>query len=291
MKFTQIKNDGRDWLLKIHCVNHCLELAIRSAYTGQLAFKIVDTLLLNIYQLFQNSGKLGRLLTTIALNLGKTCVSFVQSHGTRFQNYKYRAIKALLINLAPLYLLCKNMIAGGTESCHSATTLSALKGSFDKLQSHKYLATIHLYWQAISVTTQLSFTMQKQQCLITNIVDAINEGKEKITDFQSSECTLPFPSVTNEDGNVKINAAATNLPANQTFKNQNQLSEKQKAKVLKCITICKESITAKKLFQGKQDVKRTQNNLLPSINNCLSQRLESFDDKIFKAMAVVDQHH
>ena len=78
--------------------------------------------------------------------------------------------------------------------------------------------------------------------------------------------------------------------ANQTFKNHDQLSEKQKAKALKCITIHKESIAVKKVFQGKQDVKRIQNNLLPMINNCISQRFESFDDEIFKAMAVVDHH-
>ena len=86
---TQIKNTGQDWLLKIHCANHCLELVIGSAYTGQPEFKIVGTFLLYIYQLFKNSGKLRQLLTTIALNLGVTCISFVRSHSTRFQNHKY----------------------------------------------------------------------------------------------------------------------------------------------------------------------------------------------------------
>ena len=107
----------------------------------------------------------------------------------------------------------------------------------------------------------------------------------------SSECKLPFPSVTKEDGNVKIDAAATNLPANQPFKKENQLSEKQNAKALKCIRIHKESITVKKVLQGKQDVKCIQNNFLLLINNCISQRFESFNDQIFKAMAVVDHHH
>ena len=183
------------------------------------------------------------------------------------------------------------MISGGSESCHSATTLSTLNNFFDKLQSYKYLAVIHFYRQAISITAHLSFTIQKQQCLITNIVDVINKRKEKIMELQSSECKLPFPSVSKEDGNVKIDAAATNLPANQPFKKENQLSEKQKAKALKCITIHKESITVKKVLQGKQDVKRIQNNLLLLINDCINQRFEAFNDQIFKAMAVVDHHH
>lgn len=61
--------------------------------------------------------------------------------------------------------------------------------------------------------------MQKK-CLITNIVDAINEGKEKIMELQPSECKLPFPSVTNKDNNKKIEAAATNLPANKKQKSK-----------------------------------------------------------------------
>ena len=106
------------------------------------------------------------------------------------------------------------MIPGGSESCNSATTLSMLKGFFDKLQSCKYLAAIHFYRQVISIIAHLSFIMQKQQCLITDIVDAINEGIEKITEVQSSECNLPFPSVTNEDSDVKVDAAAINLSIN-----------------------------------------------------------------------------
>ena len=103
------------------------------------------------------------------------------------------------------------MIPGGSESCNSATTLSMLKGFFDIC---KCLAAIHLYRQVISIIAHLSFIMQKQQCLITDIVDAINEGIEKITEVQSSECNLPFSSVTIEDSDVKVDAAAINQSAN-----------------------------------------------------------------------------
>ena len=64
---TQIKNDGQYWLLKIHCAYHCLKLAIASVYTGQPDYKIVDSSLLNIYQLFKNSGKLRQFLIPLPL--------------------------------------------------------------------------------------------------------------------------------------------------------------------------------------------------------------------------------
>ena len=232
----QIKNNGWNWPLKIHCANHCLEVAIGSAYTDQPEFKIIDPLPLTIYQLFKTSGNLRWLLTSIALNWGVTCI-FVQSHGTKFQNQKYRAIKVLLINLVPLYLLCKNMIAGGHESCHSATTFSLANDFYNgSLILRNAKTTMFDYWYCW----------------------CYQQRERKIMELQSSECKLLFPSVTNKDCNIKTDAAAMNLPANQTFKTQNQLSEKQKAKALTCITIHKEIITAKKVFHGKHNVKCIQ---------------------------------
>ena len=42
-------------------------------------------------------------------------VAFVKSDGTRFQNHKCRAIKALIINYIPMSLLLENYIAVGSE--------------------------------------------------------------------------------------------------------------------------------------------------------------------------------
>ena len=126
------------------------------------------------------------------------------------------------------------MIAASSESGHSATALSMLKGFFDQLQSYKYLAAINFYQQAISITAPCPSPYRNNVSL--PILLALSTKGKKITEFQSSECKVLFPSVTDKDGNVKIDTAAPNLPANQTFKNQNQLFEKQKAKTLKCIT-------------------------------------------------------
>ena len=123
---TQIKADGRPWLPVIHCANHHLELTIANAYKMEPNFKDVDIFLLQVYQLFKNSGKLKCLMHTIALHLNMTAVSSVKSHGTRFQNHKYRALKALIINLVSFYLLCENALAGGREVCRLATTLATL---------------------------------------------------------------------------------------------------------------------------------------------------------------------
>ena len=58
---TNIKKT-RPWLLDIHYSNHRLELAVQDAFKEGAAFTKVDELLLQLYQLTKNSGKVKRLL-------------------------------------------------------------------------------------------------------------------------------------------------------------------------------------------------------------------------------------
>ena len=50
-------------------------------------------------------------------------VAFVKSDGTHFQNHKYRAIKALIINYIPMSLLMENYIAVGSEVLYTCITI------------------------------------------------------------------------------------------------------------------------------------------------------------------------
>ena len=81
----------RLWLLIIHCVNQRLELAVKDCLREDPAFTEVSEVLLALYYLTRNSGKVKLLLTKIALQLDVVCVAFVKSEGTRFQNHKYRS--------------------------------------------------------------------------------------------------------------------------------------------------------------------------------------------------------
>ena len=103
----------RLWLLIIHCVNHRLELAVKDSLKEGPAFTEVSEVLLALYYLTRNSGKVKSLLTKIALELDVVCVAFVKSERTGFLNHKYRAIKALIVNYLPMYLLMENYTWGG----------------------------------------------------------------------------------------------------------------------------------------------------------------------------------
>ena len=107
--------EDREWLMVIHCTNHQLELAMKDAFLADAAFKEVNIVLLEMYLIIHDSGKVKQLLKSIAMRLSVMYVAFVKSDGTHFQNHKYRAIKALVINYILMSLLIENYITVGSE--------------------------------------------------------------------------------------------------------------------------------------------------------------------------------
>ena len=93
---TKIK-ETRPCLLDIHCSNHRLDLVVQGAFEKDASFANIDNLLMQLYDLAKNSGKVKSLLKAASTRLDKICVNFVKSSGTHFQNHKYRAIKALTL--------------------------------------------------------------------------------------------------------------------------------------------------------------------------------------------------
>ena len=53
-------------------------------------------------------------------------VAFVKSDGTHFQNHKYRAIKAVIINYIPMSLLMENYIAVGSEVLYTCIIIMSV---------------------------------------------------------------------------------------------------------------------------------------------------------------------
>ena len=109
--------EGREWLIVVHYSNHWLELSMKDAFELDSKFKSVDQILLEMFTLARNSSKVKRLLKAVGVGLDLTCVSLIKAHGTRFQNHKYQAIKAFIINFLPVSSLFKNYIESGNEVC------------------------------------------------------------------------------------------------------------------------------------------------------------------------------
>ena len=118
--------EDREWLMVIYCTNHQLELAMKDAFSADAAFKEVNKVLLEMYLITRDSGKVKQLSKSIAMRLDVMYVAFVKSDGTRFQNHKYRALKALIINYIPMSLLMENYIAVGSEVLYTCIIIMSV---------------------------------------------------------------------------------------------------------------------------------------------------------------------
>lgn len=160
-----------------------------------------------------------------------------------------------------------------------------MRGWLKTFRKYKFLASLNFYFKTLRLTAHLAFEMQKSQALITDIKDAMKETLDNLEELESLAVDLPFEAE-ERDGTAFITPTATNLPASQKFKDD--LSQKERAKAAKCLTIHREEFIVTNVHQGKQAVRRIKENLLPNIQKCIKDRFSTFSDPIFEAMCIID---
>ncbi|KAK6171748.1 hypothetical protein SNE40_018183 [Patella caerulea] len=285
---TVMKNEDRDWLLIIHCSSHRIELAMKDAFMAIDDFTKIDDMMLNLYYFFKNSGKCWRILVLLAERLNVILQKIPKSSGTRFQGHKYRAIKVLIVDFLPLCLFAENMISSTNKSC-KVEQKAKLQGYLNQWLDYGYLASMHLYRLALQQTAHLSYISQNATPLITDIIHGLKSTVDELNDLIQSTEDLPFNSTPTDDGlGVVITPESTDLPATLKFKEMNKLSEKQKDKLEKHVTVVKEKFTLKNVARGKAKANRIKAQLIPAITDTLNTRLESFNEPIFQAYKIAD---
>lgn len=93
-----IEND-RPWLVKIHCVNHRVELAVSAAFETS-PFNAVDKFYISNYALLKNSGAIKSAVKHSCAALNISHYVLTKMTGTRFVSHRRRALTRL-INIWP----------------------------------------------------------------------------------------------------------------------------------------------------------------------------------------------
>ena len=91
---TRLGHD-RDWMLKIHCANHRIELAVKAAFKDT-KFAQVDEFYQANFNLLRNSGKLKSAVQAAASAIGIEYYVLSKLTGTRFVGHRSKAYKRLL---------------------------------------------------------------------------------------------------------------------------------------------------------------------------------------------------
>ena len=92
---VQLEREGRDWLIKIQCTNHRIELAMKDAIKDTDYTDIGDFYITNYYILW-NSGKIKSEIRSAATVLNIQHYTLSKLTGTRFVGHRRNAFRRLL---------------------------------------------------------------------------------------------------------------------------------------------------------------------------------------------------
>ena len=101
----------RGWLLKIHCSNHRIELAVKSAFKDS-EFSKIDTFYESIFNILKHSGKIKSQIKAAPEAMNIQHYSLPKLTGTRFIGHRINALKKLL-DMWPVFITgLSNTLAG-----------------------------------------------------------------------------------------------------------------------------------------------------------------------------------
>ena len=130
----------RPWLIKIHCSNHRIELAMKDAIKNS-AFQKVDEFYINVYNLLKNSGKIKSEIKVAceALNIqGYTLSKLI---GPRFIGHRRSAFKKLLSIWPAIQAAFENV---ATDNKTKTETRAKVQGYLKKIRSYEFLSCVLL---------------------------------------------------------------------------------------------------------------------------------------------------
>ena len=179
---------SRPWLLKIHCINHRIELAVKSAFDVPI-LKAVDEFYTTNYYLLRNSGKLKSAVEQAAEALNITGYVLPKIHGTRFVGHRRRGFKNFL-EAWPAYLSAyENFLADPKGS--TPATRAKVQGLLKKFKSHELLVTVCGYLDLLELIVPASKVFEEGGLLPHEVQSSVSrtllELQEKLDEIGNED--------------------------------------------------------------------------------------------------------
>lgn len=156
---VQLQRSQRPWLIYMHCVSHRLELALKDSLLKEMYFSRAKDLMVTIFYLFMQSGKMKRKFHSMAKLQGVTVYNFPKVHGARFINHQRRGLQVLLHNWGVLIQLLEHCIAS-PEGSYRANK-PKLKGILKKLKSFRFLCHCSFYLHLLDNISHFSLALER----------------------------------------------------------------------------------------------------------------------------------
>ena len=165
-------SENRVWLIKIHCANHRIELAMKDAIKGT-SFQEVDVFYIAFHALLKNSGKIKSEIkeATNALNIQQ--YSLPKLTGTRFVGHRRNAYQRLLKIWPAITVALENVVTDTkTRSETKAKVTGFLQNNF---RSYRFLCLVCTYLDILELITPISKVYEGGGLLTSEIKPALVE--------------------------------------------------------------------------------------------------------------------
>ena len=130
----------------VHCFNHRLELAIKDAFNESAFYSNIDEMLAKLYCLYQKSPKRLTELKELSEIFEKSIPKPTKADGTRWIDFKYRAMEKILSNYGP-YMTQLEQLAH-TDS--QPKKREEIKGFVNNWKDADYLMHISIFIDILS---------------------------------------------------------------------------------------------------------------------------------------------
>ena len=174
---------NRDWLLMIHCANHRVELAFKSAI-AESAFSACDEQYKTIYTLLRNSGKINAQVYAACKALGiEAHKKLPKIHGTRFVNHRRKGMKILVDMWPGLITAFENTLTDGSGA---AETKAKIKGLLKTSQSYECFCKMASYIDVLEAAGPASLVFEGDGVMPYEIAGAIESTVVELNDLEAN---------------------------------------------------------------------------------------------------------
>lgn len=184
---TQLE-ESRDWLLKIHCVNHRIELAAKKVVNDSV-YSEIETLYLTIYFFLRNSGRFKSECKELAKAHDVDFKELPKVHGTRFLGHKRLGINHLLANWPIFKEACENAVAFQGPRSYNALTRAKINGMLQQFRNYRLLVLTATYLDLLDKATPISKVFEAEMTLPCDVAVSVKRTLLELQDLSDEACT------------------------------------------------------------------------------------------------------
>ena len=271
--------ENRDWLVKIHCINHCVELAVKDAFKDS-KFKEIDDFYQANHSLLKASGKIKNEVENAATALGIQAYALTKLKGTRFIGHRFGAYTRLLDMWPAFDTAYENVVS---DKRTKEETKAKVRGLLSKFRNYRFLAYTCCYLDLLEKAKPSSKVFEGVGLLPFEIWPCAQQTIDELSELITESVEEGLDSNLRRYRIATDDSGDTTVTCEFTRKGDNLQKENCRSPV---------TITMREMKNVRQAVKeealRQRSVTGEKLIEAMEERLETYDDGVFSTMKWFD---